>query len=198
MKRATVFVLALLIAGAAIWQLERQRAGLEITTHHVGETPVTRYREADADGPVVVVAHGFAGSRQMMQAYSTDLARAGYRVWAFDFEGHGRHPQPMSGDVDSLDGTTQMLVEQTRSVVATAQSTEGWDGEVALLGHSMATDIIIRTALADDSVGPLVAISAFSQAVTGTEPHSLLLISGQWEPGLRDFARKAMAMGAAP
>ena len=187
-------IVAAALACVAIWQLEARRAGLEITTRSVGETPVTRYAQDEADGPVVVVAHGFAGSRQIMQAYSTDLARAGYRVWAFDFLGHGRHPQPMSGDVDSLDGTTRMLVEQTRTVVEAAKDAEDWGGAVALLGHSMATDIIIRTALADERVGPLVAISAFSQAVTETEPETLLLISGQWEPGLRGFARDAVAM----
>src|SRR6056297_3734070 len=160
MRRLVVLLLGLAVALAAIWQLEAQRAGLEISTLRVGETPVTRTAQHEAAGPVVVVAHGFAGSRQMMQAYSTDLARAGYRVWAFDFEGHGRHPRPMSGDVDSLDGTTRMLVEQTRAVVEAARDREGWDGEVALLGHSMATDIIIRAALADDRIGPLVAISA--------------------------------------
>lgn len=194
MKRVLVLVLAALVTLAAIWQLEQQRAGLGISARSVGETPVTRYAAPGATGPVVVVAHGFAGSRQMMQAYSTDLARAGYRVWAFDFEGHGRHPQPMSGDVDSLDGTTRMLVEQTRDVVTAAQSAEGWDGAVALLGHSMATDIIIRAAINDDRIGPLVAISAFSEAVTATAPDNLLLISGAWEPGLRDFARDAVAM----
>ena len=194
MMRLLVLVLAGLVACAAIWQLEAQRAGLDISTRTVGDTPVTRHAQPGADGPVVVVAHGFAGSRQMMQAYAQDLARAGYRVWSFDFEGHGRHPSPMSGDVDSLDGTTRMLVEQTRAVLEAAQDREGWDGEIALLGHSMATDIIIRTALAETRVGPLVAISAFSQAVTGTEPQNLLLISGAWEPGLRGFARDAVAM----
>ena len=189
---ATIFAAAL--ACVAIWQLEAQRAGLDISALHVGDTPVTRVAEPGADGPVVGVAHGFAGSRQMMQAYSNDLARAGYRVWAFDFLGHGRHPVPMSGDVDSLDGTTRMLVEQTQSVVAAARTREGWDGKVALLGHSMATDIIIRTALVDARIGPLVAISAFSKAVTATRPDRLLLITGAWEPGLRGFARDAVAM----
>lgn len=130
----------------------------------------------------------------MMQAYAFDLARAGYRVWAFDFEGHGRHPRPMSGDVDSVEGTTRMLVAQTRGVVTAALAQEGAAAPVALLGHSMATDIIIRAALADARIGPVVAISAFSGAVTAAEPRTLLLISGQWEPGLRAFARRAVSM----
>jgi pimeloyl-ACP methyl ester carboxylesterase len=193
MRRA-VLLLALLLAALALWQLEAQRAGLERSTLSVGETPVTRIVQPGAEGPVVVVAHGFAGSRQMMQAYAHDLARAGYRVWSFDFLGHGRHPVPMSGDVESIDGTTRLLIAQTRAVVDAALATEGWQGEAALLGHSMATDIIIRTALDDPRIGPVVAISAFSKAVTATAPENLLLITGAWEPGLRGFAREAVAM----
>src|SRR6056297_3927767 len=137
MIRVVTLLLALALAAVALWQLEAQRAGLEISARTVGETPVTRIAQPGADGPVVVVAHGFAGSRQMMQAYGQDLARAGYRVWAFDFLGHGRHPVPMSGDVESIGGTTRLLIAQTRAVVDAAVTAEDWPGEVALLGHSM-------------------------------------------------------------
>lgn len=194
MRWSVLLLLGLVLAAWSLWQLEAQRAGLEITTRTVGETPVTRIAQPGSEGPVVVVAHGFAGSRQMMQAYGHDLARAGYQVWAFDFEGHGRHPVPMSGDVESIDGTTRLLIEQTRAVVDAARAAEGWRGEVALLGHSMATDIIIRTAIDDSRIGPVVAISAFSKAVTATAPDTLLLITGAWEPGLRGFAWDAVAM----
>jgi len=142
-------------------------------------------------GPVVGAAHGFAGSKQMMQGYALALAEAGYRVWTFDFEGHGRHPVPMSGDVTTIDGTTRLLIEQTLSVVDAADS----DGPVALLGHSMATDILIRTSIdAPNKIGPIIVISAFSQAVDDRHPASMLMITGAWEPGLRDFARTAVAM----
>lgn len=184
------------LAALALWQLEGQRQRVDITSFTVSKTPVTRYAMAGADGPVVVVSHGFAGSRQMMQAYALDLARAGYRVWAFDFEGHGRNRVPMSGDVNSIDGTTRLLIAQTSRVVAAAVAQEGSTGKVALLGHSMATDIIIRTAREDARIGPVVAISAFSKAVTATDPDNLLLITGAWETGLRRFARDAVAMVA--
>ena len=135
--------------------------------------------------------HGFAGSRQMMQGYAFSLAQAGYRVLAFDFEGHGRHPVPMSGDVTSINGTTQLLVEQTLAVVNEADNA----APVALLGHSMATDILIRAAIvAPDRIGPLVVVSAFSQAVNASEPVNMLMITGAWEAGLRDFARRSVAM----
>lgn len=192
--RQAVLLLCMGLALLALWQLERARAGLQIDRISVAGTPVTRAALPGAEGPLVIVAHGFAGSRQMMQGYALPLARAGYRVWSFDFQGHGRNPVPMSGDVTVIEGTTMRLVDQTLAVVAAARMAEGWDGPVALLGHSMATDIIIRTAAADPGIGPIVAISAFSQAVTPAFPADMLLISGQGEPPLRRFALDALRM----
>ena len=192
-QRGTV-VVALTLALLSVWQLESARSGLTLQTLTAGETPITRAALPDADGPVVIIAHGFAGSRQMMQGYALPLAKAGYRVWSFDFHGHGRNPQPMTGDVTVIEGTTMRLVDQTLAVVSAARQAEGWSGPVALLGHSMATDIIIRAAAADPTIGPIVAISAFSQAVTPDFPADMLLISGQGEPPLRDFALRALHM----
>ena len=192
--RQVVLLLGLGLALLALWQLERARAGLQIDTRSVMQAPVTRAALPGAEGPLVVVAHGFAGSRQMMQGYALPLARAGYRVWSFDFQGHGRNTVPMSGDVTVIEGTTMRLVDQALAVVAAARVAEGWTGPVALLGHSMATDIIIRTAAADPGIGPVVAISAFSQAVTPDFPADMLLITGQGEPPLRRFAIDALRM----
>jgi pimeloyl-ACP methyl ester carboxylesterase len=119
----------------------------------VGTTPATLYQQPGSDGPLVVVAHGFAGSRQLMQAYSLTLAQSGYAVFAFDFEGHGRNPVPMSGDVNAIEGTTQRLVDQTLRVLAAGRDLPGAGPGVALLGHSMATHIIARAAIADGAAG---------------------------------------------
>jgi pimeloyl-ACP methyl ester carboxylesterase len=192
--RRVVLVLALALAALSLWQLEAARSGLEIETLATGQTPITRAAVPGADGPLVVVAHGFAGSRQMMQGYALPLAKAGYRVWSFDFQGHGRNPQPMGGDVSVIEGTTMRLVDQTLAVVAAAREAEGWTGPVAVLGHSMATDILIRAAAEDPGIGSIVAISAFSQAVTRDFPDDLLLISGQAEPRLRAFALETLWM----
>lgn len=186
-------VVPLMLAVLALWHLERPRVGVVIDTFTIGTTPATLY-SSDPAGPLVVIAHGFAGSRQLMQAYGLTLARAGYNALAFDFEGHGRNPVPMSGDVTAIDGTTQKLVDQTLRVVDAGLALLPHAGPVAVLGHSMATDIIVRAALRDPRIGPVVAISMFSQAVTPTTPANLLIITGQWEPGLRTFARRAVAM----
>jgi len=171
--------------------LEFARQGVQITQFDVGQTPVTEYAMSGADGPVVVVAHGFAGSQSMMQGYALPLAQAGYRVFAFEFLGHGRNPVPMSGDVTSADGTTRLLVDQTSEVIDAV--TDG-DSKVALLGHSMATDILVRVAAQRSDIGPIVLISAFSNEITATTPDDLLLIAGAWEPGLSAFAQSAVQM----
>ncbi|MFU8881169.1 MAG: alpha/beta hydrolase [Rhodobacterales bacterium] len=193
LRRAVLFV-ACALAALALWQLEGARSGLQISHVDAAASPATRAALPDADGPLVIVAHGFAGSRQMMQGYALPLAQAGYRVWSFDFHGHGRNPQPMGGDVSVIEGTTMRLVDQTLAVIRAARMAESWDGPVALLGHSMATDIIIRAAAEDPGIGPVIAVSAFSQAVTPDFPADMLLISGQGEPRLRAFALRALRM----
>ena len=73
---------------------------LRITSTIVGETPVTIFRPQSAGpAPVVVIAHGFAGSQQLMQPFAETLARNGYIAVTFDFLGHGRNPAPMRGDI---------------------------------------------------------------------------------------------------
>jgi hypothetical protein len=189
--RAFVGALALALCALAVARLEGYRSGIGRAPVLAGETPGTLYALPDSDGPLVVIAHGFAGSRQLMEAFSLTLARAGYAALAFDFEGHGRNPAPMGGDVDAIDGTTALLVAETRRVIDAGLAETGRDGPVALIGHSMASDIVIRTALEDPRVGPVVAVSMFSGAVTPTRPEALLAVAGQWETRLREEGLKA-------
>ncbi|XUM20010.1 alpha/beta hydrolase [Bradyrhizobium oligotrophicum S58] len=198
MRRAALLaatLAALLLCGAGIWRLEAERAGLSITALQVGTTPATVYRrEGAAPAPVVVIAHGFAGSRQFMEAYALTLARAGYIAVSFDFEGHGRNPTPMSGDVTRIDGTTRKLMSEIGRVTDAALSLPGADRRVALLGHSMASDIIVRQALADPRIMATVAISMFSEAVTASEPRHLLIITGEWKSALRRDALRNLRL----
>ena len=190
-----LFALGLIVL--SVWMLERDRAGLRIERFALGNTPVTLYERPGVAGPAVVVAHGFAGSRQIMQGYALRLAQAGYRVLAFDFEGHGRNPVPMRGDVTSVDGTTVFLMAETQRVIAAARALPDVQG-VALLGHSMATDILVRAANAEAVAGrpvaAVVAISMFSDAIDATDPPRLLAISGAWEGSLRAVALEAVQL----
>ncbi|MEQ8264912.1 alpha/beta fold hydrolase [Pseudohaliea sp.] len=186
-------LLAVVLALAALWQLEQARQGIETRPLAAGDTPATVYLARDREGPapLVVVAHGFAGSRQLMQAISYHLARAGYTVLAYDSEGHGRNPLPMSGDVTAIDGTTRLLVAELRRVIDAGLALAESDGRVALLGHSMASDIVVRAAFADPRVDAVVAVSMFSEAMTASAPERLLMVGGEWEGRLRAVALDA-------
>lgn len=179
-------ILAAALVSLCVWQLEQDRTGLVIAPlAGTGTTPATLYlRESGAVAPVVVIAHGFAGSRQLMEPFALTLAQAGYVVASFDFEGHGRNPVPMSGDVTSIDGTTRLLMDETARVARAALAHPRADGRLAYLGHSMASDVVIRQSLADPPGDAVIAVSMFSQAVTATEPRNLLAIAGAWETRL--------------
>ncbi|MGR3468016.1 MAG: alpha/beta hydrolase [Shimia sp.] len=186
--RALVLCLALAGAAVALWRLEGARPDIAAQPITIGATPATLWRQP-APAPVVIVAHGFAGSRPLMNAYSWSLARSGYTVLAYDMLGHGRHPVPMTGDVTEIDGTTARLVAQAQEVWRYAEGLS--PTPVAALGHSMATDVLVRAAR-DRDAGPLILLSAFSGAVTPEHPRSLLLIAGEWEGRLITFGQEAI------
>ena len=189
------FVAALALAAIALSlaMLEREEGRVETRALDVGTTPATLFaRPGVTEAPVAVIAHGFAGSQQFMQGFAYTLARAGYVAVTFDFEGHGRNTVPMSGDVTEIDGTTRRLISETDRVIAAARAAPEAGEGLALVGHSMATDVIVRTALQRGDVDALVAVSMYSEAVTATEPDNLLIVTGQWEPALREVAREAL------
>ena len=194
MARSIVAVIAAALALLAIILLERPRAGLVIEPFPIsGGPPATIFHlPDDSPAPVVVIAHGFAGSRQLMEPFALTLAHAGYTVVTFDALGHGRNPSPMSGDVTSVDGTTRLMVDELRTVAGAALAHPRSDGRLAYLGHSMASDLTIRAAQTEPRASATVAISAFSQAITATEPANLLLIPGAWETRLRAESLRAL------
>jgi pimeloyl-ACP methyl ester carboxylesterase len=191
------FAGAILIATALVL-LDRAGAGVRAQPGWLGPTPVTAFYPADlAPGerlPTVVIAHGFAGSQELMRSFALTLARNGYLAITFDFYGHGRNQQPLSGNLIQVDGATGRLVSQLDDVVAYALAHPRSDGRLALLGHSMATDVIIRYALAHPQVAATVALSMFSPAVTATQPGNLLIIAGALETRLKAEALRAVGM----
>lgn len=196
---ALLAILAVLVIGLSLWHLHAATTGVAITRTIVGSTPVALYRPAggvSGASPVVLIAHGFAGSQQLMQPFATTFARNGYTAVTFDFLGHGRNPLALTGSLTDARGATRALLDQTARIAAFAR--DQGDGRLAVLGHSMASDIVIRFAEADPHVAATVAVSMFSRAVTPTEPRNLLIIAGGWEKRLQDEALRAVGMTAAP
>lgn len=189
--------LAALAIGAALSHLLGARSGIELSTVDIAGTPARVYRSASgARGPVVVIAHGFAGSQQLMQSFALTFARNGYVAVTFDFPGHGRNPQPLSGSITEVTGATRTLVADIARVAAYARGLG--DGRLAVLGHSMASDIVIRYAQSAPDVAATIAVSMFSPVVTARSPANLLIIVGDWEPALKREALRAVGLAIAP
>ena len=195
---AAIAVAAVALCAAGLWKLGLANSGVAVEHIRLGPTPVSVFR-ADTGAhqdkrPVVVISHGFAGSQQLMQPFATTLARNGYLAVTFDYFGHGRNLQPLSGDVTEIEGATQTLLEQTRIVVDHALSLPDTGGGLAVLGHSMASDIVVRYAQTDERVDAAVAVSMFSPAVTATSPGNLLIVVGSLEGFLREEALRVLGM----
>ena len=186
--------LALLVAG--LYTLDLAAAEVRVSRLSHQGTPLTLFRPAGAHdaAPVVLISHGFAGSQQLMQSFALSLARNGYLAVTFDYYGHGRHPQPLRGDVAKIGGATQKLLEQTRAIADYALSLPGASGELALLGHSMASDIVVRYAQQDSRVAASIAVSMLSSAVTAQAPANLLVIVGDLEGFLKKEALRVQGL----
>lgn len=184
---------ALVAIIVALIDLQGAAGGIRTETMSADGTPMTVYRPlAGGPGPAVLIAHGFAGSQQLMQPFAVTLARQGYTAVTFDFAGHGRNPNPLTGNITREDGATRTLLDETARVAERAKALG--DGRLALLGHSMATDIIVRQARRDPAVAATVAVSMFSPAVTATTPRNLLVIVGAWEGGLKAEALRVTGL----
>lgn len=181
----------------AAWQLRDARADVQREAVSIGHIPATVFRQPGiAKAPVVVIAHGFAGSEPLMYSFAYTLARNGLIAVTFDFAGHGRSPEPLAGNITREDGATRTLVAETKRVLGYARSVG--DGRIALLGHSMASDIIVRAAADTPDVAATVAVSMFSPAVTREVPKNLLIIVGDWEGMLKEEALRAVGLVSAP
>ncbi len=194
-RRGVFAAVALAAIALALARLLEQTAPLGITNVAVGDTPATVYRPADGGpAPVVVIAHGFAGSRQLMQPFAITLARNGFLAVTFDFRGHGRNPRALTGDVTEVEGATRTLLQELGRVARFARELPRSDGRLALLGHSMASDVVVRYAQAHD-VAATVAVSMFAPSLEPASPRNLLVIVGALEANaLKRVAREAVAM----
>ena len=194
---AVLAIVALAAIGSALWNLDRAGAGISEASVTIGDTPATVFRPpSDDPAPVVVIAHGFAGSQQLMRSFALTFARNGYIAVTFDFAGHGRNPTPLGGSITDEDGATKALVAETARVAAFARGLG--DGRLAVLGHSMASDIVVRFAQGTPDIAATIAVSMFSPVVTATSPANLLVIVGDWEGGLKTEALRAVSLATAP
>lgn len=136
--------------------------------------------------PGVLVAHGFAGSKQLMLGYGHVLARAGYAVMLWDFDGHGANPARLQRNQlqQNLDVALQALLEQPQVDPSS----------LALLGHSMGSGMVMTAGIRNpDRFAATVAVSPTGANVTPQTPRNLQLQAGGGEGGFITNAERLLA-----
>ena len=136
-----------------------------------------------------IICHGYAGSKEMMRQLAFDISNAGSNAVIFDFIGHGSNPHKLVNNPTELSGTTQQLVDQLIGIIDFLKTKYGSEIKINLIGHSMASDIVIR-ASENQEISSIAAISPYSTKVTSNFPRDLLLTSGQFERHLRKHSLK--------
>jgi dienelactone hydrolase len=143
--------------------------------------------------PGVVIAHGFAGSSQLMTGYAYALARAGYGVVLADFDGHGAARGVLDRQGDALQRNLAAAYE------ALVAQPEIDPARIALLGHSMGSGAVMTAAIDNpERFRATVAASPTSAAVDAASPRNLLLMAGSLEPQFLANARSLLAAAGGP
>jgi dienelactone hydrolase len=183
--RIAIAIAAVAAIALGLAQLRAATQGLVVQHLVVDSIPMTVFRrQSGGRAPAIVIAHGFAGSQQLMQPFAVTMARNGYVAVTFDFPGHGRNPLPLQGGIANDEVRNKLLLGTLGHAVSFAASLPQCDGRIGLLGHSMASDIVVRYAVEHPSILATVAVSLFSPTVTPTSPRNLLVIDGALEPAM--------------
>ncbi|GAA0566191.1 hypothetical protein GCM10010172_57410 [Paractinoplanes ferrugineus] len=192
MRRPLLVAMAAVLLAAAGVALLAGAGGDTRRTHVVVDrVPMDEVHPAGAARhPGVVVAHGFAGSAELMAPFGDTLAARGYVVVLLDFSGHGANTRPMRDD----DGAGRQ--RDLDVAVAHLRSLPDVDpARISLVGHSMGAGAVTRYAAAHDDIAGTVAISLPDASdLPPSRPVRLLTLVGGLEfPAFRTAAERAAA-----
>ncbi|MBD2100322.1 alpha/beta fold hydrolase [Leptolyngbya sp. FACHB-261] len=185
--RWLLLLLSLLLIALSWWGLLAARTGLNVRSlEHDGVPMLYLALQQASQAPGVLIAHGYAGSKQLMLGYGYTLARSGYAVMLWDFDGHGANTAALErlSLQRNLDTAYAALLEQP----------EVDPKRLALLGHSMGSGAVMSAAIQDPArFAATVAISPTGAAVTPETPRNLMLQAGSWEQGFVANAQRLLA-----
>lgn len=186
-KRLGLLLLAIVLIVSSWLGIAVARSGLSVRTLHRDGLPLIYLAPQGAQAaPGILVAHGFAGSKQLMLGYGHVLAQAGYAVMLWDFDGHGANPTRLQRYElqQNLDVALQALLEQP----------EVDSARLALLGHSMGSGIVMTAGVRDPNrFAATIAVSPTGASVTPRSPRNLQLQAGGGEGGFIKNAEKLLA-----
>jgi dienelactone hydrolase len=186
-KRLGLLLLAIVLIVSSWLGIASARSGLEVRWLQRDGVPLLYLAPKQARAvPGVLIAHGFAGSKQLMLGYGHVLAQAGYAVMLWDFDGHGANSTRLQRYElqQNLDVALQALLQQPE-VDAT---------RLALLGHSMGSGIVMTAGIrSPDRFAATVAISPTGANITPQLPRNLQLQAGSGEGRFVANAQRLLA-----
>ncbi len=173
----------------AWWQVGAASRGLTVEASTVEGVPL-RVVVPETDSaetlPGVLIAHGFAGSQQLMLGFANVFAQAGYGVVVWDFSGHGANPSPL--DSDSLQRDLDVAY---RTLAADPRIDSD---RIGLLGHSMGSGAVMTAGIEQaERYRATVAVSPTDADVSAELPPNLLLMAGTLEPPFVANAERLLA-----
>lgn len=174
-KRLGLLVLAILLIVSSWLGIAVARSGLKVRSLQQEGLPLLYLAHQGAKAvPGVLIAHGFAGSKQLMLGYGHVLAHAGYAVMLWDFDGHGANETRLQRYElqQNLDVALRALLDQPQVDPK----------RLALLGHSMGSGIVMTAGVrSPDRFAATVAVSPTGANVTPQAPRNLQLQAGGGE-----------------
>ena len=186
-------LIGLLLLSLSVWQILAAAQGLEVTTLHSSQPPLTVMipeGTADESRPVVLVGHGFAGSTAVMRGFGLTLAHAGYQVVLWDFDGHGANPRPLPSDGLEKNAETALKVAEAQRLINPAG--------IAILGHSMGSGVALTYGMTHPETAVTILVSPVDREVTPDLPRNLLLMAGSLETRFADRAEDLLAEAGGP
>jgi pimeloyl-ACP methyl ester carboxylesterase len=191
MRRILSLVLLLALAFGAQYMAFRTRAGITVTEERLAGVPVLHFHPAAATGRVVLVAHGYAGSKELMRPWGDYLARQGFDVYLYDQPGHGQSSVRLPEWIQNPGSLGDYLKAMIDQLVAEGKARPG---QIGLVGHSMGGAAVTAAALADARIQATVAISsAYRYPLPAGRPRNFLILAADRDPIFIQNAVKTQA-----
>jgi pimeloyl-ACP methyl ester carboxylesterase len=174
-KRVIGIALSLILIAISWFGLTNLRTGLVVrSVSQQGVPMLFMTLKGVKHQPGILVAHGFAGSKQLMFGYGYTLAHNGYGVLLLDFNGHGENAAPLAKNKLQQDFSTALTVLKAQPEIDS--------NKIGLLGHSMGSQVVMLAGIEQSkAISAVVAVSPTNAPVTPKEPRNLQLQAGEWE-----------------
>jgi len=182
MRKILLVVLMLAVVVGTQYMIHQQQADVVITHERLAGNPVDRYAAVGQPQGTVLVAHGFAGSKGLMQYWGLALARQGFDTYLFDQPGHGEQGQPLPEWRSLADNPLGKNLQAMIAELTTSGRAEA--GRIALVGHSMGGATVIAAGMEPNpAIQATIAISAaYSDPLPPDLPTNLLSLVAERDP----------------